>query len=435
MTGAHGSRDRLEARLGAIADPDGEGSRVFVHLYADEARASADAADARARFGHRLGPLDGLIVSIKDLFDVAGETTRGGTIVYADAPPAVADAPIVARLRAAGAVIIGRTNMSELAFSGIGMNPHYGTPANPADRTRAPGGSSSGAAVSIADDFCDVAIGSDTGGSIRLPAAFCGVKGFKPTLHRVPRDGAMALSTTLDSVGPLTKSLALASDTDCILAGRPFRDTTPPDLSRLVLAVGRGALFDGVDPAIARGFEAAVTRLSRGGAKIVDLDLSPLLAFNDAIAALGSITAVEAAAIHAGMLATRSADIDRRVVHRIRVFSQVTGAQYVEMLRLQGRGIKASIAAFAPFDAVVLPTSPIFAPRIDELAADDDLFARTNLLALRNTTQFNLFDACGLSLPVPGVEPLPAGFMMMGARDSDDRVLAAGLAVERAFEA
>lgn len=427
------NRDRLEGMLAAIANPAGEGSRAFTKLYEEEARAAADAADARARFGHRLSSIDGLVVAIKDLFDVAGETTRAGTIVYADAPPAEADAPVVSRLRAAGAVIVGRTNMTELAFSGIGINPHYGTPGNPADRTRVPGGSSSGAAVATADGFCDIAIGSDTGGSIRLPAAFCGVTGLKPTQARVPRDGAMPLSLSLDSVGPLAKTLSLCAVTDSILAAEPQRDLTPKPVEHLVLAIARGPLLSGLDPKIERAFDAALSRLSAAGARVVDLDISPLLAINDAIAAIGSITAVECADLHSDVLAASPEKIDRRVVKRTRDFSSLNGAGFARMLRLRAQAVAAATRAFAPYDAVVLPTSPIFAPVIAELEADDDLFSRTNLFALRNTTQFNLFDCCGLSLPLPDVGPLHAGFMMMGARNSDDRVIAAGLAVEKAF--
>lgn len=428
------SRERLETAIAAIRDPAGEGERTFVKLYDDDARAAADAADARAKSGQKLSPLDGLIVAIKDLFDVAGETTRAGTVAYANHAPAVADAPIVARLRAAGGVVIGRTNMTELAFSGIGINPHYGAPGNPADRTRVSGGSSSGAAVAVADGFCDVAIGSDTGGSIRLPAAFCGITGFKPTQHRVPRDGAMPLSLSLDSVGPLAKTLTLCAQTDSILSDTPQRSLEPTPPGDLKLAVARGALLDGVEPAIMRGFEQVLARLSRAGAHIVDLDMTPLLAINDAINGIGSITAVECADLHADILATNEQKIDRRIVKRIKTFSQLSGVDFARMLRLRQQAILAATKAFHAFDAVVLPTSPIFAPVIAELEADDDLFARTNLLALRNTTQFNLFDACGLSLPLPNVGPLPAGFMMMGARDTDDRVIAAGLAVERVFQ-
>src|SRR5579862_6332810 len=203
------SRERLEQALALIADPNGEGARACLTVYREAATAAADASDARARAGISLGPLDGVIVSIKDLFDVAGEVTRAGSKVFAEeGKPAAADAPVVRRLRAAGAVIVAKSNMTEFAYSGIGANPHFGTPGNPADRKRVPGGSSSGGAVAAADGMCEIAIGSDTGGSTRIPPALCGIVGFKPTKRRIPTDGAFPLSYTLDSIGPLAKSVA-----------------------------------------------------------------------------------------------------------------------------------------------------------------------------------------------------------------------------------
>src|SRR5580704_5857549 len=202
------ARDRLEQALARIADPKGEGVRTCLTVYHDAARAAADAADARSRVGISLGPLDGTIVSIKDLFDVAGEPTRAGSkVLHEEAKPAVADAAIVRRLRAGGAVIVAKTNMVEFAFSGVGANPHFGTPGNPRDRSRVPGGSSAGAPVAVADDMCDIAVGTDTGGSVRIPASLCGLVGFKPSKQRVPTDGAFPLSYTLDSVGPIAKSV------------------------------------------------------------------------------------------------------------------------------------------------------------------------------------------------------------------------------------
>src|SRR6202047_2166875 len=212
-------RDRLEQALARIADPKGEGARACLSVYGEAARAAADAADARAARGGSLGRFDGTIVSIKDLFDVAGEPTRAGSKILADAPPATADAPAIHRLRAAGCVIVSKTNMAEFAFTGIGLNPHYGTPGNPADRTRIPGGSSSGAAVAVADRMCEISIGSDTGGSVRVPAALCGVVGFKPSKRRVPTDGAFPLSYTLDSIGPLAGSVADCAAADAVMAG------------------------------------------------------------------------------------------------------------------------------------------------------------------------------------------------------------------------
>jgi aspartyl-tRNA(Asn)/glutamyl-tRNA(Gln) amidotransferase subunit A len=430
---ASSSRDRLEAALARINDPKGEGRRAFRKVYVEEARAAADAADARARYGHLLGPLDGRIVSIKDLFDVAGEPTTGGAKVYADAPPAKADAPVVQRLRAAGAVIVGKTNMTEFAFSGIGMNPHYGTPGNPADRSRVPGGSSSGAAVALADDMCEISIGSDTGGSVRVPAAFCGVTGFKPTQDRVPRTGAMALSLTLDSVGPLTRSVADAAATDAILTGETPAKLVPREPSGLRFAFARGRLLSGLDRAVEAAFDRAVSLLGRAGARLVDINIEPLLDDLDRIHAIGSISAVEAAYVHRDVLANRAKEIDQRVVRRIQAGSNVSGADYVRMIELRRAAVEEAAEQFAPYDAIILPTTAMVAPVVEELAGDDELFARVNLQVLRNTTAFNLLDCCGLSLPIGDAGPLPVGFMMMGARGSDANVLAAAAAVEKLF--
>src|SRR5437868_10676970 len=227
-------RDRLEQALARIADPQGEGARACLTVYANAARGAADAADARAKAGISLGTLDGVIVTIKDLFDVAGEPTRAGSRILADAAPADADAPIVRRLRTAGAVIIAKTNMTEFAFSGVGMNPHYGTPGNPADRTRVPGGSSSGAAVATADRMCEIAIGTDTGGSTRIPAALCGIVGFKPSQWRIPTEGAFPPSFMLDSIGPLARMVADCARADAVMAGdEPAKLDAAPLAGRL----------------------------------------------------------------------------------------------------------------------------------------------------------------------------------------------------------
>src|ERR1044072_5889456 len=214
--------DKLEQALAAIADPKGEGARACLTVYAETARAAADAADAREKARIALGARAGTIVTIKDLFDVKGEPTRAGSRIEADAAPASADAPVVRRLRAAGAVIVAKTSMSEFAFSGVGMNPHHGTPGNPADRTRVPGGSSSGAAVAAADHMCEIAIGTDTGGSCRIPAALCGIVGYKPSKLRVPTDGAFPLSYTLDSIGPLARSVADCVRGDAVIAAEGY---------------------------------------------------------------------------------------------------------------------------------------------------------------------------------------------------------------------
>src|SRR5215217_1971059 len=234
------ARDRLEQALARIADPAGEGARACLTVYTETARATADAADARAKSGNSLGPLDGVIVSIKDLFDVAGEPTRAGSRILADAPPAKTDAPVVRRLRAAGAIIVAKTNMSEFAFTIVGMNPHYGTPGNPADRTRVPGGSSSGAGVAAVDGMCEIAIGSDTGGSVRVPAALCGIVGFKPSQWRVPTEGAFPLSYSLDSIGPLARSVEDCAKADAVMAGDDYAPLEPAPVAGLRLGVPQG---------------------------------------------------------------------------------------------------------------------------------------------------------------------------------------------------
>ena len=241
-------RDRLELALARIADPNGEGARACLTVYADAARAAADAADARAAGGATLGPLDGAIVSIKDLFDVSGEATRAGSKILAEeAAPAASDAAVVWRLRGAGAVIVAKTNMSEFAFSGIGANPHFGTPRNPRDRARVPGGSSAGAPIAVADGMCDIAIGTDTGGSVRIPAALCGLVGFKPSRQRIPTDGAFPLSKTLDSVGPIGSSVADCAKADAIMAANTSTPFEPAALAGLRFGVAEGMPLDRLD--------------------------------------------------------------------------------------------------------------------------------------------------------------------------------------------
>ncbi|HLH50819.1 MAG TPA: amidase family protein, partial [Roseiarcus sp.] len=268
-------RDRLEQALARIADPNGEGARACLSVYRDIARAEADAADARAARGVSLGPLDGAIVSIKDLFDVAGEPTRAGSKILAEeAKPAVADAPVVRRLRGAGAVIVAKTNMTEFAFGAIGSNPHFGTPANPRDRARVPGGSSAGAAVAVADGMCEIAIGSDTGGSVRIPAALCGTVGFKPSRQRIPTEGAFPLSFSLDSIGPLARSVADCAKADAVMAGEDFTPLEPAALAGLRIGVAQGLPLEALDETVGPAFAAALKRLDGAGVRLTPETIS-----------------------------------------------------------------------------------------------------------------------------------------------------------------
>jgi aspartyl-tRNA(Asn)/glutamyl-tRNA(Gln) amidotransferase subunit A len=423
------ARATLDQAFLAISDPAGEGARACLTVYRDAASVAAEAADQRAAAGLSLGPLDGLVVTIKDLFDVAGEPTRAASPLRADALPATADAPIVRRLRQAGAVIVAKTNMSEFAFHGIGTNPAFGTPGNAADRSRVPGGSSSGAAVSVADGMCRIAIGSDTGGSVRLPAAFNGLVGFKPTTGRVPTDGAFPLSFTMDSIGPLARSVQDCAAADAVMAGADPAPVMARSPASLRLGVLKGLPFDDCDPIVAAGMEAAFRRLTAAGATLVDIDLSAAFHQVRLIQALGGFSSAEAFFIHREWMddPVRRGRVDPNVVARIERGRSVTGADYVAMQRRQ-MALKASLPPlFAGLDGWVLPTVAIVAPTMASVA-DPAVFGPMNMLALRNTLQINVMDLCAISLPVAGT-PLPVGLMLAGPHGGDRALLsvAAGL--------
>ena len=426
------ARDRLEQALARIADPNGEGARACLTVYADAARAAADAADARARTGISLGPLDGAIVSIKDLFDVAGEPTRAGSRILADAAPAKADAPVVRRLRAAGAVIVAKTNMSEFAFSGVGMNPHYGTPGNPADRARVPGGSSSGAAVAAADHMCDIAIGTDTGGSTRIPGALCGIVGYKPSQWRVPTEGAFPLSYTLDSIGPIARSVADCARADAVMAGEEVAPLRPVPLAGLRFGIPLGLLLKDFDNTVGTRFGAAKKSLGDAGVRLTDEPM-PLIDAMMAANAKAGFAPAEAYAIHRENLAKRADAFDPNVRTRIERGMKLLAADYVELSRERARLVRAMDAALAQFDALVMPTTPIIAPTIAEMR-DSDTFQTKNMLLLRNTSTWNFFDTCAISIPIPGAG-LPVGLMLVARNGHDRRLFEIAAGVERHFGA
>ena len=412
-------RDRLEQALSRIADPNGEGARACLSVYADAARAAADAADARAAHGVSQGPLDGAIVSIKDLFDVAGQPTRAGSKILAEeATPAEVDAIVVRRLRAAGAVIVAKTNMTEFAYSAVGANPHFGTPRNPRDRARVPGGSSAGAAVAAADGLCEIAIGSDTGGSVRIPAALCGIVGFKPSRQRIPTGGAFPLSFTLDSIGPLGRSVADCAKADAVMAGEDFAPLEPVPLAGLRFALAEGLPLEGLDDAVAAAFAAALNALDGAGVRITRDKLS---LFDDMaeVNAKGGIVPPEACAIHRDRLKRRAADVDPNVRVRIERGCAVPAADYIETVRARRRLVRALDRRLAGTDALVMPTTAIVAPTIAEVA-DPKVFAARNFMLLRNTAIGNFFDLCAISLPLPAA--LPVGLMLL-ARNGQDRML------------
>jgi len=425
-------RDRTEQALSKVADPKGEGARACLTVYAEAAHAAADAADARAKAGISLGVLDGAILTIKDLFDVAGEPTRAGSKILVNAPPATADAPIVRRLRAAGAVIVAKTNMSEFAFSGVGMNPHFGTPGNPADRARVPGGSSSGAAVATADRMCDIAIGTDTGGSTRIPAALCGIVGFKPSKWRVSTEGAFPLSHMLDSIGPLARTVEDCAKADAVMAGEEHALLKGVAVAGLRLGVPQGMLLKDCDNTVGTRFGAARKRLSDAGARVIDEPM-PLLDAMVAVNAKGGFAPAEAFSIHRERLAAHGEAFDPNVRARIERGAKLAAADYVEMARERARLVGQMDAQAAAFDAWLLPTTPIVAPTIAEMQ-DTHTFNSNNMLLLRNTSTWNFFDMCAISIPIPGAG-LPVGLMLVGRNGHDRRLFEISAGIERAFAA
>lgn len=429
------SRTLVEQALARIADPAGEGCRAFVKTYAETALHEADHSDRLRRAGIVRSAVEGIPISVKDLYDVAGDVTRAGSKVLDDAPPAVVDAPAVARLRAAGAVIVGRTNMVEFAFGGVGLNPHYGTPKNPYDRKtgRVPGGSSSGAAVSVADGMCAMGLGSDTRGSVRLPASLCGVVGFKPTARRIPRDGAFPLSWTLDSVGPLANSVACCAAYDAILAGEAAGPLPHVPVKGLRLMVPKSILTDDLDANVAKAFERALAQLSQAGAVITEVD-APSFTRSMDLYKNGGFAGAEAYLIHRKRLETRAAGYDPRVSKRVVMARDFTAADYIQLGFDRAEFIRGAEALGAPFDAMVYPTTASSAPPIAETDKTDEDYFRWNLRLLRNTGLGNVLDGCGATIPCQSPGEAPVGLSVAGFALADRRVLAVAASIERALE-
>ena len=427
------SVELTEAAVARINDPKGEGKRVFIRRFDDQARAEAECADRLKAAGLIASPLAGLPISVKDLFDVAGTVTTAGSVALANAPPATVDAPIVARLRAAGAVILGATNMTEFAFSGIGHNPHYDTPRNPWDRAtgRIPGGSSSGAAVAVADQMSVISIGTDTGGSVRIPAAFCGLVGFKPTARRVPTDGAAPLSWSLDSIGPLATTVACCAIVDSIIAGEPVSAPPAFPVKQLRLAVPQNYVLDGLDAQVARSYQAALDRLASAGATLVEITM-PGLNEIPAMHAKATLAGAEAYAWHRPILAAAADKYDPRVRSRIERGASMTAADYIDLLQRRAQLQANVLGQLDGFDAMVMPSVAVVAPTLDEVADDAD-FTRWNMLILRNTTVGNLLDMCSISIPCHQPGTGPVGLMLSAPPMADKRLLSIGRGVEALF--
>jgi aspartyl-tRNA(Asn)/glutamyl-tRNA(Gln) amidotransferase subunit A len=423
------SRALVDACLARIGDPQGEGACAFIHVDAEAAIEAAEAMDRLREVKAAPSPFAGIPISIKDLFDIKGQVTRAGSRALEDSPPAAADAPVVARLRRAGFVVIGRTNMTEFAYSGIGINPHFGTPKAAWQRStgHVPGGSSSGAAVSIVDGMAHGALGTDTGGSCRIPAAFNGIVGFKPTQRRVPLDGAVPLSFTLDSIGPLARTVACCAVLDAVLANEPVVPLQPRPIRGMRLAVPTTVALDELEDAVAQTFERALEKLTREGALIERiavpefLDVAPM-------SAKGGFAAAESFAWHRYLIVAKGDIYDPRVLVRILRGESQSAADYIDLLGARKSLVTRATARLAPYDALVLPTTANTPPRIADMK-DDQAFTKANLLSLRNCTLINMIDGCGISLPAHREGEAPVGLMLAAAGGADRRIfeLAAGM--------
>ncbi|MFB9265184.1 amidase [Bradyrhizobium erythrophlei] len=427
--GTTSARKLVEQCIAKIADPAGEGQRTFTHVDKDAALEAADAMDRLRKANAAPSPFAGIPVSVKDLFDIKGQVTRAGSRALDDSAPADADAPVVARLKRAGFIVIGRTNMTEFAYSGIGINPHYGTPKSVWNRKvgHVPGGSSSGAAVSIADGMAFGALGTDTGGSCRIPAAFNGIVGYKPTQARMPLDGGVPLSFSLDSYGPLANSVACCAALDAVLADEKVEPITPRPVKGMRLAVPTTVALDDLDDAVAKTFERALSALSRAGALIERIEVPELLDVG-VMNAKGGFAAAESYAWHRFLIASKGDMYDPRVSARILRGEGFPAADYIDLLSARRSFIARTGQRIAPYDAMVLPTTANTPPMIADLA-DDKAFTTQNLRALRNCTLINVLDGCAISLPAHREGEVPVGLMLAASGGSDRRIfeLAAGM--------
>jgi aspartyl-tRNA(Asn)/glutamyl-tRNA(Gln) amidotransferase subunit A len=424
------ARVLVDACLARIADKDGEGERAFLHVDAEAAIEAAEAMDRLREVKAAPSPFAGIPVSIKDLFDIKGQVTRAGSRALEDSAPATADAPVVARLRRAGFVVIGRTNMTEFAYSGIGINPHFGTPKGAWQRSvgHVPGGSSSGGAVSVVDGMAHGALGTDTGGSCRIPAAFNGIVGFKPTQRRVPLDGGVPLSFSLDSFGPIARTVACCAVLDAVLANEQVAPLQPRPIKGMRLAVPTTVALDDLDDAVAQTFERALDALARAGALVERiavpefLDIAPM-------SAKGGFAAAESYAWHRYLIAAKGDIYDPRVAVRILRGESQSAADYIDLVNARKSLIARTERRIAPYDALVLPTTAHTPPRISDMK-DDQAFTKANLLSLRNCTIINMIDGCGISLPAHREGDVPVGLMLAAAGGSDRRIFELAAAME-----
>jgi len=431
--GRTSARKLVDECLARIADTSGEGARAFLHVDAEAAIEAAEAMDRLREVKAAPSPFAGIPVSIKDLFDIKGQVTRAGSRALEDSAPAEADAPVVARLRRAGFIVIGRTNMTEFAYSGIGINPHYGTPKSAwrRDVGHVPGGSSSGAAVSVVDRMAHGALGTDTGGSCRIPAAYNGIVGFKPTQRRVPLDGGVPLSFTLDSFGLLARSVACCAVLDAVLANEAIVPLQPRPIKGMRLAVPTTVALDELDEEVARTFERALETLSRQGALIERIAVPEFLDVA-VMNTKGGFAAAESFAWHRYLIVSHGDVYDPRVSLRILRGESISAADYIDLLEARKSLIARATVRIAPYDALVLPTTANTPPRIADLA-EDKAFTTQNMRALRNPSLINMIDGCAISLPAQREGEVPVGLMLAATGGSDRRLFELAAGMERAI--
>jgi aspartyl-tRNA(Asn)/glutamyl-tRNA(Gln) amidotransferase subunit A len=424
------SRKLVEQALAKISDPAGEGARAFIKVDEEGALAAADYQDRLRRQNRQPSPFAGIPISVKDLFDLAGEVTTAGSKALKDAAPALADAPAIAALKSAGLVVLGRTNMTEFAYSGVGLNPHYGTPRSAFDRKtgRIPGGSSSGAAVAIADGLCALSIGTDTGGSCRIPAAYNGIVGYKPSRGRVSTLGAYPLSSRFDSVGPLGNSVACCAAADALMAGDWNGKIAAREVSSLRIGVLKTTMHEGLDVDVAAAYERALARISKAGATLVDLAFEELLEM-PSLTIKGGIVAAEAFAQHRDLITRKGADYDPRVRMRMEAAGGISAADYLSVVKRRDEMIRRFSAVTQGLSAVVLPTVNIVPPPILALEGDQD-YLRYNSMSLRNTYVGNFLDCCAISIPVNEPGAAPVGLMLMDVWGQDQNLFSVSQAVE-----
>lgn len=421
-----------QAALAAARDPEKEGARVFITRY--EAQATQQAIEAGERWQARQSrsPIDGLPISIKDLFDVKGEATTAGSRLLSDAPVATANASVVEKLNRAGAAIVGKTNMTEFAFSGLGINPHYGTPANPwrREEKRIPGGSSSGAAVAVADGLCLGAIGTDTGGSVRIPAALCGLTGFKPGASRIDQAGTLPLAPSLDSIGVIAHDVRSCWLLDSIIAEKPL-EMRESDLRHARFAVPQTRVLDDLDRDVAQAWQYALDLLREAGATLVALPLTELDELNT-LNARGGITAYEAWQCHQRTALARPEAYDPQVLMRLQRGSQLTEQDAAELYQQRAAWQRRINTALEGFDALLMPTVPQIAPTIASLD-EPQRYMEINALMLRNTSVINMLDGCAISLPCHPVGHAPVGLSLAAVHGDDARLISWAVAVETAL--